>query len=237
MKTAIDVFSTLQEAGWINAAFIIGSAAVILAIVGQIKDSVIPLSRSLLLGLFGAILIAISTGGFLLGIRGEKVPTPAPNGTSPAALIPIPSREAESDFSSSATPIREHFSVHVGTGLLAQGAFSDGEAPYTEEWLWQNDHFNIQVINPDTYPEGCDVSRYNTNLVWIGGSPGMKFIINDQVVGQYETAPNSHGYIFEGPVRIGDTLCAVDFSPAGFHIILGPDIYYHYDSYCYRGNC
>lgn len=69
MKTALDIFTALTDAGWINAAFVIGSAAIITAIVGHIKDKPIPPKRSLLLGLFGVILIFISTGGFDLPLK------------------------------------------------------------------------------------------------------------------------------------------------------------------------
>lgn len=135
------------------------------------------------------------------------------------------------------TPIREHYAVQIGTGIFENGTFSDGLAPYNESWLWDNNHFKIQRIRREEQPSGCDVSRYNTNLVWISGSSGMKFSVNGEVVGTYQAADDAHGYIFEYPIKMGDKLCAVDYKPVGFSIILGTDIYYHYDSYCYRGNC
>lgn len=134
-------------------------------------------------------------------------------------------------------PIRDHFQVVVGNGIFAIGTFSDGQAPYSEQWLWDNDRFNIQRIRAEEYPTGCDVARYTTNFLWIGGTTGMSFSINGENVGTYEIADDSHGYIFNWPVQIGDTLCAVGFTSTGFQIILGPDVYYHYDSYCYRGGC
>ncbi len=135
------------------------------------------------------------------------------------------------------SPIREHYQVSVGDGIFSVGTFSDGLAPYSESWLWDNNHFRIQRIRQEEYPNGCAVSGNNTNLVWISGSAGMQFTINDEVVGTYKIADDPHGYIFEWPIRMGDKLCAVNFKSIGFSIILGPDIYYHYDSYCYRGNC
>jgi hypothetical protein len=134
-------------------------------------------------------------------------------------------------------PFRSHYQVVVGDGIFAQGTFSDGLATYSEQWMWDNNYFRIQRIRPEEYPSGCDVARYNTNLVWISGTTGMQFSINDEVVGTYKIADNSHGYIFEWPINIGDKLCAVGFTSAGYSIIIGPDIYYHYDSYCYRGYC
>jgi hypothetical protein len=135
-------------------------------------------------------------------------------------------------------PIREHYQVSVGEGLFSEGTFSDGMAPYSEEWLWDNDRFDIQMIRIEEQPEGCDVARYDTELVWISGSPGMSVTVDGEEVGTYTARVNAHGYIFQYPISMGDRICAVDFSPTlGFHIIIGPDIYFHYDSYCYRGHC
>lgn len=238
MEEFIRWFIMLEESGWINACFILGAAAVILAIVGKLsKDIVLPPSRSIVLGLFGTMLISISVGSFLLAKGNALAPTPLPGEVTPAPYPQPTEGTATPMLPSTIQPIRAHFTVQVGTGLLANGTFSDGLAPYTEEWLWENEHFGIQVINPDVYPNGCDVSRYNTNLVWIGGSPGMKLTINDRVVGSYDIAPDAHGYVFHGDIQMGDALCAVNYAPSGFHIILGPDLYYHYDSYCYRGHC
>lgn len=160
----------------------------------------------------------------------QPVVTSQPSPTQPAPVQSTPMSALE--------PLREHYEVTVGEGLFAEGTFSDGMAPYSEQWLWDNDHFDIQRIRQEEYPSGCDVSRYNTDLVWIGGSPGMSIAINGEEVGKYTIAADSHGYIFEWPIRMGDEICAVGFvRSVGFHIILGPDIYYHYDSYCYRGHC
>jgi len=134
-------------------------------------------------------------------------------------------------------PLRPHYQVVVGDGIFAEGTFSDGMAPYSEQWLWDNNHFKIQRIRQEEYPSGCDVSRYNANLIWIAGTTGMQISINDEIVGTYKIADDPHGYIFEWPIHMGDKICAVNFRSVGFMIIIGPDIYYHYDSYCYRGAC
>lgn len=155
---------------------------------------------------------------------------------------PVPQNQSGVDTTSSTPvsqegPFRPHYQVVVGDGIFAQGTFSDGLSEYTESWLWANDHFNIQRVRIEEYPSGCDISRYNTNLLWIAGSQGMQISINDEIVGTYNIADNPHGYIFEVPIKFGDKLCAVNFKSSGFDIIVGPDIYYHYDSYCYRGGC
>jgi len=136
------------------------------------------------------------------------------------------------------TPLREHHQVNVGEGIFSEGTFSDGMAPYSEQQLWDDDHFDIQKIRVEEQPDGCDIARYTTELVWIGGVPGMSLLVNGENVGTYTAAAYAHGYVFEYPVQMGDEICAVGFSSStGFHIIMGPDIYYHYDSYCYRGGC
>jgi hypothetical protein len=135
-------------------------------------------------------------------------------------------------------PFKPHYQVVVGDGIFSQGTFSDGMAEYSQDWLWANGHGDIQRIRQEEYPSGCDVARYNTNLVWISGTNGMQISVNDKIVGTYNIADNSHGYIFQYPINMGDKLCAVNYrSSTGFAILLGPNIYYHYDSYCHRGNC
>ena len=135
-------------------------------------------------------------------------------------------------------PFRPHYQVAIGDGIFAQGTFSDGMAEYSQDWLWANGYGNIQRIRQEENPSGCDISRHNTNLVWISGTKGMQFSVNDEAVGTYDAADDPHGYIFEYPINFGDKLCAVNYrASTGFAILLGPNIYYHYDSYCYRGNC
>lgn len=156
---------------------------------------------------------------------------------------PISPTQSSIDTSSSTPvgqegPFRPHYQVVVGDGIFSLGSFSDGMAKYTQDWLWANGHGDIQRIRQEEYPSGCDVARNNTNLIWIAGNKGMQFTVNDKVVGTYNNADNKHGYIFQYSINIGDKLCAVNYKPSsGFAILLGPNIYYHYDSYCYRGNC
>lgn len=174
----------------------------------------------------------------IAGSRGEKCSDIG----SVVPATPIPKTESEVDVSqptpvSQEGPFRSHYQVVVGDGIFGEGSFSDGLAEYSNDWLRSNDHFDIQRIRQEEYPDGCDISRYNTNLVWISGTSGMQFAVNDEVIGTYQIADDPHGYIFEWPIKMGDKLCAVNFRSVGFSIVLGPDIYYHYDSYCYRWGC
>jgi hypothetical protein len=183
--------------------------------------------------------------GLELGPRTSE-PLSCPGGaiqpvvTATAASITAPSTNIQPDppvVNNEVTPIRDHFAIMAGNGIFTEGTVSDGQAPYSEQWLWDNNRFNIQRIRREEYPGGCDAARYDAGVVWIGGTKNMKITINGDVVGQYTIDPNAHGYIFKWPIRFGDRLCAVDVGSEGFHIILGPDVYYHYDSYCSRGNC
>lgn len=133
--------------------------------------------------------------------------------------------------------VLDHFTVTAGTGIFGQGTFSSGMASYSEQWLWDNDHFDIQRIRREEYPGGCDISRYDTDRVWISATTNMSFSVNGEIVGKYTIADDPHGYMFAWPIHLGDELCAVDFTNTGFSIILGPDVYYHYDSYCHRTGC
>lgn len=134
-------------------------------------------------------------------------------------------------------PIREHYAVDVGDGVFDNATFSDGMAEYSEPWLWDNSHFDIQRIRPEEQPSGCDISRYSTDLVWVSATTGVYITINGENVGTYTAADDPHGYILKMQVGMGDKICAVNFTRVGYSIIMGPDIYYQYDSYCYRSNC
>ena len=113
--------------------------------------------------------------------------------------------------------------------------FSAGTAPFTESQLWDQGNFGQhQRIQLDTHPNYCDIARYTVDRLWISGSPGMKLLINGIVTGEYTSAPDPHGYIIRQPVNIGDEICVENVGPEGFMILLGPDLYFHYDTYCFR---
>lgn len=135
------------------------------------------------------------------------------------------------------SPLIQHYEVYAGTGVFELGTFSQGNVQYTEDWLRANGHFRIQRIRQEEYPSGCDTSRFTTDRIWISGSKGMTITVNGEEVGEYLIDDDPHGFVFEYQINYGDRLCAVNFKNIGFMIVLGDDIYYHYDSYCYRGHC
>ena len=134
-------------------------------------------------------------------------------------------------------PLRPHFPVYVGSGVFEDCTFSDGMAEYSYDKLANENKFNIQRIIYEDFPNGCDTARYDSNIIWVTGSKQMKLTINNVVIGEYLISDDPHGYIVNYPVKIGDKLCVIDFKPSSFAIYIGPDIYFHYDSLCYRGFC
>lgn len=133
-------------------------------------------------------------------------------------------------------PFREHKRTPiVGTGLLSQGTYSDGKAPFSESDILS--HLNIQRIRLEENPDGCATAFLSADKVWFGSSVKTGLTINGSTVGAINGPTGRHGYIFDIHINIGDIICVTYFEPSGFHIIFGPDMYYHYDSYCYRGHC
>lgn len=136
-------------------------------------------------------------------------------------------------------PFREHQVTPIGTGQTAQGSFSDGLAPFSEDWLWRNNHFRIQRIRREEHPSGCATATFTADRVWLSVGAPVTVSINGAAVGTvtHITPKQRHGYIVNLALRSGDNICVSPIPESGFHVILGPDLYYHYDSYCYRGHC
>jgi hypothetical protein len=157
-------------------------------------------------------------------------PTNFPN------ILPPPTSDSQQPIIQMDGPFRDHKIASVGTGVFAQVTFSDGNAPYSQDDLNTN-HFQIYRIRLEENPDGCGVSIYNTNKVWFSSSANTVFTVNGQEVGKLSVSTGRHGFVADWSVKVGDKICAVGYAPSGFHIVFGPDMYYHYDSYCYRGNC
>lgn len=135
-----------------------------------------------------------------------------------------------------AGPFRDHLKTPVvGSGQLRQGTYSDGMATYSDADL--SSHLNIQRVRLEENPDGCAIAFLNAQKVWFGSSQRTALTINGSVVGELFGVNGRQGYMFDLPINRGDKICVTDFNAAGFHLIFGPDVYYHYDSYCYRGNC
>ncbi len=134
------------------------------------------------------------------------------------------------------TPLRDQKDTSiVGTGVLEVGTYSDGMAPISASDI--SSHLNIQRIRIEENPDGCSIAFMDADRIWFGSSVKTNLTINGVVVGTINGPTGKHGYIFNTTVHSGDKVCVSYFEPSGFQIVFGPDIYYHYDSYCYRGNC
>lgn len=135
------------------------------------------------------------------------------------------------------TPIRQHHDISAGSGVFENATYSDGLAPYSYDWLVSNGKFNIQRVRKEENPNGCAVALYSSNKVWFTGDYNQELLINGQIVGVYKKPANAHGYVLTVTIEQGDIVCVSSNNLLFFSLIFGPDIYYQYDSYCYRGLC
>lgn len=195
-----------------------------------------------ILGFIGLIVAALIAAG--VAIWQAKQSRESDDSRPPAVVTVLvvvtatPSRPTEmpAPTQPAAGPFREYQTASIGSGPLMQVTFSDGLAPYTDEELATN-YYHIQRIRLEENPDGCGISIYNTNKIWFGSAMLTTITVNDVPIADLYVLTGKHGYIFEWSLKVGDKICVTDFNPSGFHIIFGPDLYYHYDSYCYRGHC
>jgi len=136
----------------------------------------------------------------------------------------------------SSAPLLSHKIKGIGTGIFEKATYSDGSAQFSQQEL-NSSHFEIQLINPDTTSNGCSTSWYTVNEVWFGGASKTTLYLNGTAIGELFQGVGKHGYMIPLSVNAGDELCVNPIPPGGFHMNLGADIYYHYDSFCYRGYC
>lgn len=148
----------------------------------------------------------------------------------------VPTSESSLPSYQTDGPFREHKQTPVvGTGVLAQGTYSDGMASFDQTEIYQ--HPSIQIIRLEENPDGCGIALFDANKIWFASAFKTSLSINGIVVGTINVSTNKHGYIFDVKIKAGDKICITYFEPSGYHIVFGPDLYYHYDSYCYRGYC
>ncbi|NOH04825.1 MAG: hypothetical protein HND47_24065 [Chloroflexi bacterium] len=169
------------------------------------------------------------------GCSGGIVPV-QPTSSGEAIVLPSPTISSFVPSLQSDSPFREHKTTPiVGTGVLAQGTYSDGMAPFSESDV--SGHLNIQRMRLEENPDGCGIAYFSADKVWFGSSVKTTLTINDSAVGTINQATGRHGYVFDIHINSGDKICVTYFEPSGFQVVFGEDMYYHYDSYCYRGHC
>jgi hypothetical protein len=147
-------------------------------------------------------------------------------------------------------PLRPHSTTSAGSGVFAQVAFSDGLAPYTDEDVL--DRFRrVDVALSPTGDGSCWISQYDTDVVWIrfGGAGEIRFgrdidlhsdapgALSTEPVGVLDGPTGPHGYLVPLTFNAGEGICFRSETTAGWTLIYGPDIYYWYDSYCFRKPC
>ena len=98
-------------------------------------------------------------------------------------------------------------------------------------------YYKVQRIRVEENPSGCDVSSWFSDFLWITGNKGAKITLNNDVIGELNINTGSHGYLIALKIKPGDQLCIEGKNKNGFSLVFGPDVYYHYDSYCFRGYC
>lgn len=190
----------------------------------------------------GAKPTEVNVGAIKFGLPTAAAPN-ASQSDAPQSSLPSNPGQPPSTNSSSAPsqptiagPFREHKKTPtVGTGILMQGTYSDGMAQYSASDV--TGHLNIQRIRLEENPDGCAVAYFDADKIWFGSAVKTNLTINDEVVGSINGPTGKHGFIFNATIHSGDKICVTYFEPSGFHVIFGPDVYYHYDSYCYRGQC
>lgn len=186
-----------------------------------------------------ALLIAIVFGliGIFSFIGRETNSLPGPPAQAPPTTPIWP--PATQHPQEPAKPLRQHNQTSIGTGVFRQVTYSDGQEPLTEVWLQESGHIDIQRMRREEYPDGCAISSYDVKLVWVAAGERAQVTVSGSTVGEitYITEKQRHGYVAPLSLREGDRICVVPIPASGFHFIFGPDVYYHYDSYCYRGHC
>lgn len=120
----------------------------------------------------------------------------------------------------------------IGTGIFISAYSSDGNSNYDI-----GAYYKFQRIRFEEAPEGCDISSWFSQLLWVTGNKGAKILLNNELIGELQVDTGNHGYLLKLVINPGDQICIEGENRNGFSIIFGPDTYYNYDSYCFRGFC
>ncbi|MHA1279859.1 MAG: hypothetical protein ACTSQ8_21875 [Candidatus Helarchaeota archaeon] len=139
-------------------------------------------------------------------------------------------------ISEAPTFLIEHSDESIGTGVFSKAITSNGNAEIDYEEL-NSKYFNVQVVNGNTNPDGCLISQYDTNELWFGGATSTSLFLNGLEIGETYFGNGKHGHIVNISIIFGDEICVDPVPSGGYHIVLGPHMFFHYDSYCFRGNC
>ncbi len=138
----------------------------------------------------------------------------------------------------STVPLRERVPANVGTGVFSNVFTSDGMAEFTDASV-NGRYPRIQMNNVNLSQDGCSTARYDSSSIWFGSTEPTMLSVNGESIGQYteQTFNGSHGMIFDHPISQGDNICVQLSDGMLYHVVVGPDVDAHFDTYCYRGNC
>jgi hypothetical protein len=156
------------------------------------------------------------------------------NHTAPTNSSPEPAVEKTTETSS--VPLLSQTIENIGTGVFTQAASSDGMAEISYNEI-NAQYSNIQTINPQTSDTGCGIARYDVSELWFAGAAGSSLLINGEKIGQLSSGNGPHGHMISIDIFVGDEICIGPIPSGGYGMVLGPDVYFHYDSYCFRGFC
>ena len=122
--------------------------------------------------------------------------------------------------------------LKIGTGIFISANTSDGLRDYDI-----SSYYKVQRIRYEEFPDGCSVSDWRSQLLWVTGNKGTDIFLNNELIGTLEINTGNHGYLIQLLIKPGDKLCISGKNANGFSLLFGPDVFYHYDSYCFRGFC
>jgi hypothetical protein len=180
------VIALIGFAGAVLGAAIAGFATVAAAGIkgkgeGSISCGLVGLLASL--GAAGGLVLGVVFGASVMQQRVVSPSQPPAIVANPTQIPPTPLLLTPTSASTaSAGSFREHRQTPiVRTGVLAQGTYSDGMAPFTESDI--SAHLNIQRIRLEENPDGCGVAFLSADEIWFGSSVKTTLTINGFSVG------------------------------------------------------
>ncbi|MCB2210348.1 hypothetical protein KQH62_05585 [bacterium] len=122
--------------------------------------------------------------------------------------------------------------INLGTLKFSEAIYTDGNNDFDISI-----YYKIQRIRFEENPNGCGISDWFSDFLWVTGNKGAQVSVNNEIIGELDINTGNHGYLIIQKIIPGDKVCISGNNLNGFSILFGPDVFYHYDSYCYRGFC
>jgi len=237
----LEILQTLRDTPLPIILVVGGLVFLLVPFIRRVSDKVeVETTNKGFAGFIGFVLLTIGIGLYIIptqeSISGSPTTIPSAISAPETQKVDTAQSTTTSTQNSLPSPLIPHNTESIGTGVFSQATYSTGYAPVSQEDL-NSSHFKIQSINLDTASNGCGTSWYSVYEIWFGGSSKTTLYLNGTAVGELFLGNGKQGHMIPLSVSAGDELCVKPIPPGGFHVNLGADIYYHYDSFCYRGNC